>query len=154
MCFVGVHGGVVSMGHGFKGLVLVVKGGFSVYVHNVRHRVDGGPHGVSGDASIIKVSYPLWRYEVPFFVGDSGVGSAAVVVGFEPIGTGVHVIQYLELLPDMVFKILDAGSFLVLFSEVANISFLEGGHQATYDASEHIHGKSCKLFSTHRGGAW
>ena len=57
---VGMHGGAIPMGHGFKGLVFVVEGGFGIYVHNVQHRIDGGPHGISSDAPVVEVSYPFW----------------------------------------------------------------------------------------------
>ena len=34
---VGMHGSSIPLGHGFKGLVFIVEGRLSVYVHNVRH---------------------------------------------------------------------------------------------------------------------
>ena len=154
VCFVGMHGGAVPMGHGFEGFIFVVERGFSVYVHNIWHRVDGGPHGISGDAPVVEVSDPFWRHEIAVFVRDSGIGGAAVVIGLEPVGAGVHVVRYFELLLDTVFKFLDAGSFLVLFSEVFDISLPEGGHQAAYNGSEHVCGEFCKLFSTNLGRAW
>ena len=66
----------------------------------------------------------------------------------------MHVVQCFKLFLDTIFEFLDAGSFLVLFSEVFEISLLEGGHQATYNGSEHVRGEPCKLFSTDLGGAW
>ena len=106
MGFIGVHGGVEPLRHGFEGFILVVEGGFGIYVHNVRHRVDGGSHGVGGDVPVIEVSYPLRGHQVAIFVGDSGVGGTAFVVGFESIWTSVHVVRNLELLFDAVFKLL------------------------------------------------
>ena len=154
MGFIGVHGGAVPMGHGFEGFILIIKGGLGVYVHDVWHRVDGGPHGISGDAPVIEVSYPFWRHKVAIFVRDSGVGGTAVVVGLEAVGAGMHVIRYFKFFLDTVFKFLDASSFLVLFSKVFEIPLPEGGHQAAYNGSEHVCGESCKLFSAYLGRTW
>ena len=151
MCFIGVHSGAEPLGHRFEGFVLVVEGGLGVYVHNVRHRVDGGPHGIGSDASVVEVLYPFWGHQKAIFVGNSGIGGAAVVIGFEPFRTGVHVVRYFELLFESVFELLDAGLLLVFLGESFNVSFLKGGHQASYDGPKHVSGESIELVGTGLG---
>ena len=59
MRFVCMHGHAVPMGHWFEGLIFVIKGGLSVYLHNIWHRVNGGPHSVGGNMPIFEVPYPF-----------------------------------------------------------------------------------------------
>ena len=138
MRFIHVHGCAVPVGHWFEGLIFIVKGGLGVYVHDIGHRVDGGPHGIGGDMPILKVSHPFQENKVALFIGDLGVGCTTIIVSLEAIGACVHIVRYLKLLFDMVFKLLDAGPLFVSFCKVFNIPLSEGGHKATYDGSEHI----------------
>ena len=153
MGFVGVHGGSEPLGHGFEGLVLIVEGGLGIYVHNVRHRVDGGPHSVGGDASVVEVSHPFRGHQVTIFVGDLGVGGTSVVVGFESLGAGVYVIRYFELLLKCIFEFLDAGLLLIFLSEPLDVSFSEGGDKTPYHGPKHVSGKPIELVSTGLSGS-
>ena len=153
MSFIGIHGGPVPMGHGFERLIFVVKGGFGVYVHDIWHRVDGGPHGVGGNVPVVKVSYPFQGYEVPIFVWDSGIGGAAVVIGFKPVGTGVHVVRYFEFFLDSIFKLLDTESLFVLCGKVVKVSLLKGCHESPYNPPKHVCGEPRELVSAYFSGS-
>ena len=154
MGVVGVQGCAIPLGHWFERFILVVERWFGIDVDDVWHRVDWGAHRVGSDASIFKVLDPLWLHKIAIFVGDASVRGASFVIGFKPFGARVHVIRYLELLLNAVFKLLDAGSLLVCFGESLDIAFSEGGHQASYDGSKHVFSEPFELVYTCLGGAW
>ena len=60
MSLIHVHSCVIPVRHRLEGFVIIIEGGLCEYVHDVRHRVDGGPHGVGGDVSVVEILYPLW----------------------------------------------------------------------------------------------
>ena len=151
MRFVCMHGRMIPVGHWFERLVFVIKGGLGVYIHNVWHRVDGGPHGIGSNTSIFKVLHPLQKDKIPLLVWDSGVRHAAVVVGLKTIRARVHVIRYLKLLLDSVFKLVNVGGLLVSLCKTFKLSFSKDGHKATYNGSKHVSGKPSKAVSCDLG---
>ena len=92
VCLIRMHGCTIPMGHRLEGLVFVVERWFCINIHDVWHCIDGGPHGIGGNAPILEVSYPFWKDKITFFIGNSGVGGASIVVGFKAVGARVHVV--------------------------------------------------------------
>ena len=88
------------------------------------------------------------------FVGDSGIGSAAFVVGLETVGASVHVVGYFKFFLDMVFELLYATGLFVPLGEVVDVSLVESGDEAAYHGTEHVCHEPCKAVSHNLGGLW
>ena len=70
-----------------------------------------------------------------------------VVISFETLGAGMHVVEYLKFFFNAIFKLLDSAGQLVSLCEVVSVPLLEGDHQPAYDSSEHVGGKPSKAVS-------
>ena len=151
VCLIRMHGHMEPVGHWLEGFIIIIKRGFCVYVHDVRHCVDGGPHGVGGNAPVVKVLYPFWQNEVSLFVWDLGIGCAMLIVGLKAVGASVHVMGYFKFFLNAVFELLDMGCLFVLFCKVINIPLAEGGHETVYDGPKHVSHEPCKAVSCNLG---
>ena len=85
------------MGHWLKQLVIVIDGWLCIYFSDVGEKVNGGPYGVGGNASILQVLNPLGHDKIPIFVGDMGIWGTKLIICLKPIGRCVHIVGGLEL---------------------------------------------------------